>query len=198
MARTDPPRVLIDACVLIAIIRGEDRAHRLLSLMEMIDKKGAQLVESVQILAEVYKKSTATRLDQRALEDHKLDDIRARLVSRDVELLDVTLPISMRATEYRQVYGMKLPDAVHLATAVLNRCDWFVTFDGKFPDIQGLKTFRLGHMQNRSVSLPWEGPVQGELFDLTDVQPAVPDNSVPDNVIPIRPPGSPDTEVAGS
>lgn len=189
MARTDQPRVLIDACAFIAIIRGEDRGQRLLSLMDMIDKKDAQLVESVQILAEVYKKSSATRLDQRALEDQKLDSIRARLVSRDVELFDVTLPIAMRATEYRQAYGMKLADAVHLATAVLNRCDWFVTFDGGFPDIQGLRTFRLKHMQDRSVSLPWEAPVQGELFDLTD-EPAV-----PDNVIPIR---QPDTEVTGS
>lgn len=35
--------------------------------------------------------------------------------------------------EYRLAHGMKVPDAVHLATAVLNRCDWLVTLDDDFP-----------------------------------------------------------------
>jgi|GEM_PF-1082328 predicted nucleic acid-binding protein len=186
MARTDPPRVLMDACAFIAIIKDEPDSRRLDGLLDMLDRGDAQLVESVQILGEVYKKSTATHLARRLLEDGKLDNIRARLLSRDVELLDVTLPITRRATEYRQTYRLKLPDAVHLATAVLNKCDWFVTFDGKFPDIEGMRTFRLEHLQDRSFSLPWEAPVQGELFPLTS------------NVVPMRPPGSSDAEVAGS
>ena len=60
---------------------------------------------------------------------------------------DVTPPIALRAREYRDYYqkkpvqvpggdkkairsGLTTPDAIHLATASINRCDEFWTFDG--------------------------------------------------------------------
>jgi predicted nucleic acid-binding protein len=177
MARTDAPRVLIDACGLIAIIRDEPGAERLDGLMDMIVRGDAQLVESVQILGEVFKKSEADDPDTRRDQDHKLKNIRMLLESRDVELLDVTLPIVRRATEFRRLMNLKLPDAVHLATAVLNRCDWLITFDDEFPEVEGMRIFRLPHMHDTSFSLPWDVPVQEAL-------PLVP--TVPDNVVPLR------------
>ena len=57
--------------------------------------------------------------------------------------------------------------------------------------------------QDSSVGLAWEGPLQKELIDLPDAR--LPDEdivfdqpAVSNNVTPMRPPGSPDTEVAGS
>jgi predicted nucleic acid-binding protein len=178
VARTDPPRVLIDACALIAIIKDETGAERLDGLMDMITRGDAQLVESVNIMGEVYKKSDADDPATRRLQDEKLKNIRARLESRDVELLDVTLPIVRKATEFRQTYGLKLPDATHLATALLNKCDWLVTFDVQFPDLDGMRTFRMKHLIDTSVGLPWE----------TEIQDALP--IVPDNVVPLRPAAS--------
>jgi len=168
----------MDACALIAIIKNEPDAERLDGLMEMLDQGDAHLVESVQILAEVYKKSDADDPAARRHQDAKLENIRARLESCDVELLDVTLPIVRKATEFRQKYGLKLPDATHLATAVLNKCDWLVTFDVQFPDIDGMRTFRMKHLIDASVGLPWE----------TEIQDALP--ILPDNVVPLRPSAS--------
>jgi len=168
----------MDACALIAIIKDEAGAQRLDGLMDMITRGEAQLVESVQILAEVFKKSDATRLDVRALQDMKLTNIRALLESRDVQLLDVTPPIVRKATEFRQLMNMKLPDAVHLATAVLNKCDWMVTFDGKFPEVDGMRVFRRERLVDTSFSLPWDLPVQ-EALPL-----------VPSNVVQLRTSGS--------
>ena len=178
MARTDPARVLIDACALIAIIKNEPGAERLDGLMEMIARGDAQLVESVQILGEVYKKSDAEDPATRRHQDEKLKNIRILLESRDVELLDVTLPIVRKATEFRQLHRMKLPDAVHLATAVLNKCDWLVTLDGQFPEVDGIRTFRLEQLCDTSVGLPWDIAIQEALPIL------------PDNVVPLRSSGS--------
>jgi predicted nucleic acid-binding protein len=178
VARTDPRRVYLDACALIAIINDEAGAERLDALLDMITRGDAQLIESVQILGEVYRKSDAEDPNIRRDQDEKLANIRARLESRDVQLLDVTPHIIRMATEFRQRYGLKLPDAVHLATALLNKCDWLVTFDGKFPDLDGMRTFRMKHLIDSSVGLPWE----------TEIQEALP--ILPDNVVPLRPSGS--------
>jgi predicted nucleic acid-binding protein len=181
MARTDPPRVLIDACGLIAIIKDEPGAERLDGLLNMIDRHEVQLVESVQILAEVYRKSTAEDPATRDRQDTKLANIRALLESRDVELLDVTLPIIRKATEYRRLMPMKLPDAVYLATAQLNKCDWMVTFDGIFPEVDGMKIFRREHLVEKSFDIPWDLPGQ----DALPLEPATGDE-LPDNVVPLR------------
>jgi predicted nucleic acid-binding protein len=195
MARTDPPRVLIDACGLIAIIKDEPGAERLDGLLDMIDRGDVQLVESVQILGEVFKKSTAEDPATRDRQDKKLANIRALLESRDVELLDVTLPIIRRATDFRRLMPMKLPDAVHLATAQLNKCDWMVTFDRQFPEVDGMRIFRREHLVDKSFNIPWDLPGQDALpletaSDNTAPDNPASDNTVPDNVVALRPSAS--------
>ena len=78
---------------------------------------------------------------------------------------DVTIPIARKATEYRLAHGMKVPDAVHLATAVLNRCDWLVTLDDDFPlAVEGVQVVRT-ELLSEDAALPWEGqPLQLDLF----------------------------------
>ena len=165
MAKTGRPRVLLDSSALIALIKGEPGAERLDGLMEMVERGDAELVESVIVLGEVYQRSNAADEAERNGHDAKLESIRSLLESRDVLLLDVTPPIVKKATGYRQSKKPgKLPDAIHLATAVLNDCDWLVTFDGDFPDIDGLRTLRWADMHAADVSLPWDIAVQGSLF----------------------------------
>jgi predicted nucleic acid-binding protein len=146
--------------------------------MEMIARGEAQLVESVQILGEVYRKSDAEDPATRDHQDEKLRNIRVLVGSHDVELLDVTLPVVRKATEFRQFHHLRLPDAVHLATAVLNKCDWLVTLDGQFPEVDGIRTFGLEHLCDTSVSLPWDIAIQEALPIL------------PGNVVPLRQSGS--------
>lgn len=193
MARTDPPRVLIDACGLIAIIKDEPGAERVDGLLDMIDRHEVQLVESVQILGEVYRKSTAEDPATRDRQDKTLANIRVLLESRDVELLDVTLPIIRKATEFRHLMNMSLPDAIHLATAALNRCDWLITFDKKFPEVDGMKIFRREHLVDKSFNIPWDLPGQDALPlvpDTAEPESPGPDTTVPDNVVPFRSAGS--------
>lgn len=166
MASNDRPRVLLDSCALLAVINNEPGSERLDGLMELIDQDKAELVESVLVLGEVYKHSDAKDEDERARQSHKLEEIRKLLKSRQVILLDVTSPIVERATEYRQSLGLKLADAVHLATAVLNCCDWIVTLDKDFrnaAELNGLKTYRVDQLRDGSTQLPWDVAIQDQL-----------------------------------
>lgn len=164
MAKSDTKRVLMDSSALIALIKGEPPAARMAGLMAMIERGDAQLVESVIVLAEVYKRSTHPDEMERQRQDALLDDIRANLESRDVMLLDVTPPVARKATELRTKYRLKLPDATHLATALLNRCDWLVTLDRDFPQLGALRVFRM-ELLDPAASLPWDVSVQGDLFE---------------------------------
>lgn len=168
MAKTDAKRVLMDSSAIIAWIKGEPAARRIAGLLEMIDRGDADLVESVIVLAEVFKKSNAATQHERVLQDNKLAAIRAKLESRDVLLLDVTVPVARKATEYRATYGLKLPDATHLATAAVNRCDWLVTLDSDFPELDGLLVFRMKELLDASTVLPWDMEVQQTFFAADD------------------------------
>lgn len=165
MATSDKPRVLMDSSALIALIKDEPGAERLDGLMEMIEAGEVELVESVLVLGEVYKRSDASDESERARQDKKLDAIRSLLGSRDVVLQDVTRPIVEKATEYRQRKApKKLPDAIHLATAFYNRCDWLVTLDGDFPGIDDIQVFNWSHLKDPNSNLPWARLIQDSLF----------------------------------
>ena len=164
MAKTDVPRVLLDSSALIAVIKGEPNSEHVDGLLNMLDRKEVQLVESVIVLGEVFKLSDHKDQAVRARYDAELHKIRSLLESREVLLLDVTKPIVQKATRYRRDHGMRLPDAVHLATAVLNRCDWLVTYDRDFSQhLDGVRVVQLNHV-GEPRDLPWQRHVEEGLF----------------------------------
>ena len=63
------------------------------------------------------------------------DDFFADAVA---EIVALSREVMDRATEIRARHGFKTPDAIHLAAAVVTRCDVFLTNDhrlDRFPDI---------------------------------------------------------------
>ncbi len=160
MAKIEQARIaMLDTSVLLAWIKGEPECDRVADLLDFIDRGQARLVESTIILAEVYKRPT-----DKDKWGPKMDMVLAKLRSREVTLLDVTRPVVERAAEYRMVHKLKTPDAVHLATAVLNRCDWLVTLDQDFPaEVEGVRVFNL-RRTTPSTPLPWVVPLQDDLF----------------------------------
>lgn len=110
MANSDAPRVLLDSCALLAVIKNEPGSERLDGLMAMIDRGKAQLVASVLVLGEVYKRSDDDDEAERARRDHKLEEIRKLLKSREVMLLDVTPPVIEKATDFRLAHKPESTD----------------------------------------------------------------------------------------
>jgi uncharacterized protein len=56
----------------------------------------------------------------------------------DVQMLPITQVVLEEAARLRAVLGLKTPDALHAATALLNDCTLFVTNDNVFRRVSGL------------------------------------------------------------
>ena len=54
------------------------------------------------------------------------------------ELVDLSRDVMDRATAVRAQYGFKTPDAIHLAAAVVARCDVFLTNDHRLDRFAGI------------------------------------------------------------
>ncbi|ERS35952.1 hypothetical protein HMPREF1275_00915 [Propionibacterium sp. KPL1844] len=165
MAKTDRPRVLLDSCAVLAWIKGEPEAQVMGSLLQMIDAGDAQLVVSAGIFAEVFKPAP-----EGATWQPVMDAVLNKLRSRDVEIVDVTEPVATSAAKLRLAHHMKAMDAIHLATASKNRCDWLVTKDHDFPELTGnVQVWDV--FRTPASHLPWvrlTEPMQPDLFDAVD------------------------------
>ena len=123
-------KALLDASALIGVIKGEPEFECLKSLLAAVDRGEVVLVESTAILAEVQPGHT------RDSEQHRRarESVRALLESPTTQLVDVSTAVARKAGSLRVRHGMKTWDAVHLATAILERVDVLVVRDGKFPN----------------------------------------------------------------
>jgi predicted nucleic acid-binding protein len=68
---------------------------------------------------------------------------RELFASNAVRLLDATYPVFEDAARLRAATGLKLPDALHAATALQSGCALFITNDSDFRRIQQLPTIVL-------------------------------------------------------
>jgi len=62
--------------------------------------------------------------------------IRDSMLSGDVELIPLTLPMAERYAQIRALTALKAPDALHLATAIEVKADLFVTNDHQLQKMQ--------------------------------------------------------------
>ncbi len=91
-------------------------------------KSGAiQLVSSQLLLLETLIKPVRDS-------DSKLESIYRQLLteSKEFQLQPIDLSVLEQAIQLRSEVGLKTPDAIHVATAILAKCDLFVTNDLAF------------------------------------------------------------------
>jgi predicted nucleic acid-binding protein len=73
-------------------------------------------------------------------------DYERALCGTDLRLLPITLPILREAARLRATFtGLRTPDALHAATALLSCCVLFLTNDHDFLRIPGLPVALLDH-----------------------------------------------------
>lgn len=65
--------------------------------------------------------------------------------TQTLKLIPVNLPIAKLAAKLRAEYGIRMPDAIHLATATEIKADWFLTNDIALKKIKGLNVITLTH-----------------------------------------------------
>jgi predicted nucleic acid-binding protein len=83
--------------------------------------------------------STITMIEMLSFKESEAESIQLRdflLEIPNLTISDVTGEVSVEAARIRRTYGFRLPDAVQLATCLLQKVDLFITND------RGLKTFK--------------------------------------------------------
>lgn len=119
------PRYYWDAGLFIALLQNEQRKDPadmpgLLEVVDMADNGEAFIITSGITYTEV--------LDQPG-HAPKRATFRQVFERPNYQVVEPSLTISDKAADFREVFKLKLPDATHLATAVLLKVDEMHTFD---------------------------------------------------------------------
>lgn len=65
-----------------------------------------------------------------------------------IDLIDVSFAISRKSADLRAQYGLRTPDALHIATAIISGCQAFLTNDIALKRINELKVWVLDDISN--------------------------------------------------
>lgn len=117
-------RVYLDSCVVIYLIQGPESLSRAVRGALQPDDDDSPVL-CISDLARLECRVWPIRLDDEEL----LAQFDGFFSSQDVERLAIQTDTFDLATELRARHGTKTPDALHLATAILGRCDEFWTND---------------------------------------------------------------------
>ena len=102
------------------------------------DQGACRVLASELVLAEAL--VTPLRIGNLELVDRYL---RHLLRSRSVELLPIGREILIDAARQRAVHAVRLPDAIHAATAIRSACTSFITNDLRLRTVPGLQVVTL-------------------------------------------------------
>jgi predicted nucleic acid-binding protein len=131
--------VALDTAVFIYLIQEEPRfLPHVLPLFAEADQGKRVLVTSSLALLEVL--VVPYRAGDRLLAE-RYERLLTR--SRGIRVIDLNLDCLRAAAQLRAATGVKTPDAIQLATAVLTGCTAFVTNDRRLPEIPGLRVVQL-------------------------------------------------------
>lgn len=134
-----PGPTAVDTAAFIYLIE-EDPAYLpvVLPLFTEADRGDRLLITSaltlLEVLAVPYRAGNA-----QLAERYELLLIR----SRGLRLIDISRDLVRAAAQLRATIGVKTPDALQLAAALLAGCKTFVTNDRRLPAVPGLKVLQL-------------------------------------------------------
>ncbi len=118
-------KVSIDSNILIYFFEGTTPYHqRLMKLFSDTQKHNIQILCSALVWSEILTLPFKENLQEHITRYTHLDDEPFRLVC-----VPVSKHIAISAASIRAKYGFKIPDAIHLATALEQKADYFLTND---------------------------------------------------------------------
>jgi predicted nucleic acid-binding protein len=81
-------------------------------------------------------------------QQHYQQEYREMLLNTEaINIRSVDTPTAERAAHLRAKYGLRTPDALHIATALLERCQAFLTNDLQLKRVTEVKILVLGELQ---------------------------------------------------
>jgi predicted nucleic acid-binding protein len=121
------PSVYLDACCLIYLVEGEPAWKK--AVEQTLHALGAAGSAGF-ITSELSRLECRTKplRDRNEVLLSRYDEL---LEAERLQLLTVSRAVIDQATELRARYGLKAPDSIHIATAVVAGADVFLTGDGE-------------------------------------------------------------------
>jgi predicted nucleic acid-binding protein len=136
------PSVYLDTNIIIYAVEGyETHAAPIKSLLQGLTEGEIIAVTSELTLAEVLVKP---KRDGNA----KLEEAYRRLLlpTKSLRNSTVSREILEAAAGIRATSALKLPDAIHWATAIFEHCDSFLTNDDGFKSVAGMRVVMLSDL----------------------------------------------------
>jgi predicted nucleic acid-binding protein len=135
-------RIYLDTNIFIYALEGYPVFRAVLTtLFDALDRGELMAVTSELTLAEVLVKPL---LDHHA--ERKAAYLQALQPSTSLQIISVSREVLIAAARLRADANLKLPDAIHLATAQLTGCGEFLTNDAHFPTLPGLVIRQLSEL----------------------------------------------------
>lgn len=132
-------KIALDTNIFICALNQEDSRHKVcLKILEQVDQKGINAFVSAIVLEEFFVK--IYKLNKQKEINYFLDFIT---MGGSVVVIDVNRDIALTAAKIRANYYIKVPDAIHLASAIEAGAKIFVTTDKKLPRKIGKLTIKV-------------------------------------------------------
>lgn len=131
-------RVALDTNVFISLFANEPLGKKVVPIIDSAANQGKlELIASVLAFAECavkpYQKGNWAALDQ----------IKLMFQMPHLTVFPVDDRVAEEAARLRAVYNFKMPDAIHLATAIIHEADVFLTNDHRLISVKELPVKKL-------------------------------------------------------
>jgi predicted nucleic acid-binding protein len=134
--RANSSLVYVDSNPFIYMVEGEPKIARPLKLLfDELHRYPGTAITSELTLAEVLAPDS---FGTPRTPDTKRMYLDLVIWSHSVALRPVSREVLLETTKVRSVSKLKLPDAIHLCTAILNDCDFFLSRDRRIKPPEGM------------------------------------------------------------
>ncbi|MBK8455568.1 MAG: type II toxin-antitoxin system VapC family toxin [Thiofilum sp.] len=139
LARLRGKRVYIDTNPFIYFVEGHpDFSEVVKPLFDLIDQEMLVVCTSHFTLTELLIKPYRDGFDE------LIEDYQSLLIqSEKITLLGLTQATFVNAAQLGGSQGLRTPDALHIATALENQCDFFITNDQRIRSVKALEVVQL-------------------------------------------------------
>ncbi|MEB3341286.1 type II toxin-antitoxin system VapC family toxin [Okeania sp.] len=135
-------QIYLDTNILIYAVEGYPEFQDLLNeLFEAFDNGNLKAITSQLTLAEVLVKPLIENQTEICLTYENI--IQS---SQVLEVVPINRKILIESARLRTLINLRLPDAIHCATAILNGCETFLTNDKRLENIPGINVLILSNL----------------------------------------------------